>query len=605
MVMERSEKALVPEWLKVVNGGTSGGGGNTTSHLSASSSQSDDHVVALATRSRLSIGLSDHDTPHSAFADRTSSSNFRRSSSSNGAMIREKDPSGRSRPYSSFGRSHHERDWERDHDFWSGDHDISDSLTLTNRTKKDTLRRSQSLISGKRGEVRRVGNDTSNGLLVGGHIMDNIQKAAFERAFPSLGAEEKQVVPDISRASSPGLSPASQNLPICAAVRGGECWTSALAQLPVTVGGSGILPSAQQTAPTSSAYVAPSITTGLNMAETLAQTPARTRTTPQLSVETQRREELAIKQSRQLIPMTPSMAKTSVPNSSEKLKLKPVRSSELSNMTKAGQQPSSSQLVNHAVHGTIRSDVSRPSKAGKLTVLKATHEKNDASAAKDAPSPTNASRVLPGVVQLAAFAPSRSSINPKLATDSKAAAISVTKNSMDRRPSQSRNRIDFFNSLRQKTSGNHSAAVPDSIPSVSSLSVLEKSDDQTTTIAAAVSEDAPESGPDLEWSPRNGSDVSGIGDACEDPNIDSSSYAVLFPKEEEVAFLRSMGWDENAEDDPLTEEEINAFYESLKLRPSKLPQGEQQSKLVLIESHVGSMGDASSILSSSDSEAEA
>lgn len=40
MVMERSEKALVPEWLKVVNGGTSGGGGNTTSHLSASSSQS-------------------------------------------------------------------------------------------------------------------------------------------------------------------------------------------------------------------------------------------------------------------------------------------------------------------------------------------------------------------------------------------------------------------------------------------------------------------------------------------------------------------------------------------------------------------------------------
>lgn len=255
-------------------------------------------------------------------------------------MIREKDPSGRSRPYSSFGRSHRERDWERDHDFWSGDHDISDSLTLTNRTKKDTLRRSQSMISGRRGGVRRVGNDTSNGLLVGGHIMHNFQKAAFERAFPSLGAEEKQVVPDISRASSPGLSPASQNLPIGAAVRGGECWTSALAQLPVTVGSSGILPSAQQTAPASSAYVAPSTTTGLNMAETLAQTPARTRTTPQvnrihlllvitsfwivllltfiawlqLSVETQRREELAIKQSRQLIPMTPSMPKTSVGN---------------------------------------------------------------------------------------------------------------------------------------------------------------------------------------------------------------------------------------------------------------------------------------------------
>lgn len=37
--MERSEKALAPEWLKVANGGTSGGGGST-SHLSASSSKS-------------------------------------------------------------------------------------------------------------------------------------------------------------------------------------------------------------------------------------------------------------------------------------------------------------------------------------------------------------------------------------------------------------------------------------------------------------------------------------------------------------------------------------------------------------------------------------
>ncbi|KAL4309414.1 hypothetical protein GQ457_01G011950 [Hibiscus cannabinus] len=47
------------------------------------------------------------------------------------------------------------------------------------------------------------------------------------------------------------------------------------------------------------------------MAEALAQAPSRTHTAPQLSVKlkSQRREKLAIKQSRQLIPVTPSMPK--------------------------------------------------------------------------------------------------------------------------------------------------------------------------------------------------------------------------------------------------------------------------------------------------------
>ncbi|KAI7730178.1 hypothetical protein M8C21_001466 [Ambrosia artemisiifolia] len=51
------------------------------------------------------------------------------------------------------------------------------------------------------------------------------------------------------------------------------------------------------------------MTTRRNMAETLAQGPPRAQAAPQLFVRTQRLEELVVKQSRQLIPVTPSMTK--------------------------------------------------------------------------------------------------------------------------------------------------------------------------------------------------------------------------------------------------------------------------------------------------------
>ena len=40
----------------------------------------------------------------------------------------------------------------------------------------------------------------------------------------------------------------------------------------------------------------------------------------------------------------------------------------------------------------------------------------------------------------------------------------------------------------------------------------------------------------------------------------SSSDEALYPDNEEVAFLRSHGWEENGEDESLTEEEISSFY---------------------------------------------
>ncbi|WKA12837.1 hypothetical protein VitviT2T_030189 [Vitis vinifera] len=64
----------------------------------------------------------------------------------------------------------------------------------------------------------------------------------------------------------------------------------------------------------------PSITVGLNMAEALARAPSWACTTPQLPVNTHRLEELAFKQSRQLMHVTPPMPKSSAFNSSDKSK---------------------------------------------------------------------------------------------------------------------------------------------------------------------------------------------------------------------------------------------------------------------------------------------
>ncbi|KAJ4965306.1 hypothetical protein NE237_017155 [Protea cynaroides] len=651
--MEKSEPTLVPEWLK--SSGSLTGSGSTAHHLSSSSPHSDEHTVTLHSRNRSSVSSVEYDSSRPNILDRSSSNYFRRSSSSNGS-IHDKDTSSYSRSYSSFARSHRDRDWEKDlPDFHDKDRsvlgdykdrDYFDPLAniLTSRIDKDALRRSPS-ISGKRSEgwPRRVAADgnngnnnsnnhsNSNGLLGGATIVSSIHKAAFERDFPSLGAEEKQAGPDIGRVSSPGLSTAVQSLPIgTSAVIGGDGWTSALAEVPVIIGSNSMgLSLVQQSVPATSSSVVSSTSTGLNMAETLAQAPSRARTAPQVSVETQRLEELAIKQSRQLIPMMPSMPKASVLSPSEKPKPKTstARTVESSVGTKIGQQQvPSSNLINHSLRGgAVRSDVPKTTHGGKLLVLKAPREKNGVSlTAKDGLSPTNANRVVNNpfaVAPSAAFAsPLRSPSNPKLgATERKTSALSVIHGpTVEKRPttSQAQSRNDFFNLMRKKTSTNLSSVVPDSSSSVSS-SILEKSCDlvteTATTPVSPQGSDGPSSDPSaLEWSSENGGDVTNNGGASEESNRTSNNGdkhsgpdEVVYPDEEEAAFLRSLGWEENAgEEEGLTEEEINAFYkEYMKLRPSsKLCRGMQQPRL---ESHVGSLEGASSGLSSSDSESEA
>lgn len=243
--------------------------------------------------------------------DRTSSSYFRRSSSSNG--------SAHLRSYSSFGRSQRSgRDWDKDI-YESRDKDKSGFGDLKHRDyldqlgniypsrfEKDGLRRSQSMISGKRGDAfprktladspgpRNDGID-GNGFLNKVVSIGSTHKAAFERDFPSLGSEERQSAPDIGRVPSPGLSTTIHGLPTSAAI-GGDKWISALAEVPATVGSSGTGTSSGQQASVSSATsLALSSTSGLNMAETVAQGPPRAQTAPQVAVGTPFLSKLSIR----------------------------------------------------------------------------------------------------------------------------------------------------------------------------------------------------------------------------------------------------------------------------------------------------------------------
>ncbi|GMP47133.1 hypothetical protein CsSME_00015037 [Camellia sinensis var. sinensis] len=618
--MERSEPTLVPEWLR--NAGSVSGGGNSAHHF-ASSSHSDVLSSARATRNRSSRSISDKDNPHSAFLDRISSSNSRCSSNSNGSS---------KHPYSSFSRSNRDknRDKEKDRsgigDIW--DHSCFDPLEdiLISRAEKDTLRRSRSLVCRKPCEVLprravdlrnggsmdlRIGGsnnyNSSNGVLSGGSLVSSIQKIAFEKDFPSLGTEEKEGVPDIGRVSSPGLSTAVQSLPVAnTGLIGGEGWTSALAEVPTIIGSNSMGSSSVQQSVLAIPPGASSPMTGLNMAEALSQAPSRAHTTPQLPDKTQRLEELAKKQSRQLIPVTPSMPKGLVLSSDKSKPKTAARTGEAIVAAKSvqQQQPHSSQVANQSRSGQIRSDASRPSHAGKFFILKPVWENGVSSMAKDVSSLTTiASRVANSQLATAPVGPStplKSPNNSKLSTvEHKVAALALNSGStVEKRPSlsQAQSRSDFFNLMRKKTSPNTSAFLPDSGVAVISPTV-EKSGEVVKGASALVSPCVTE----------DGSEVTSNGDTHEGEKNLCLNGAV-YPDEEEAAFLRSLGWEENAgEDDGLTEEEINAFYEEyVKLRPTmKLCIGMQPKLSTLCESHVIGSGRASSELTASECETEA
>ncbi|XP_027331023.1 mediator of RNA polymerase II transcription subunit 1-like isoform X2 [Abrus precatorius] len=621
--MEKSEPALVPEWLR--SAGSVAGAGGSAQHSASSSTHTDSPSVAHHARNRSSKNASDFDSSRSVFLERSSSSNSRRSSINGSAK----------HAYSSFNRSHRDKDRDRDKDRSTfGDHwdrDGSDPLAslFSGRMERDTLRRSHSMVSRKQSDVipRRVAVDTKsggstnqnngNGILSVGNVSSSIQKVVFDKDFPSLGAEEKQGIAEVGRVSSPGLTAtASQSLPVgSSALIGGEGWTSALAEVPTMIGSSstGSL-SVQQTVTTGS--VVSSTAAALNMAEALAQTPSRARSTPQVLVKTQRLEELAIKQSRQLIPVTPSMPKALVLNSSEKSKPKTtVRNAEMNVVSKnVPQQPSALHITSQSVR-SVNAKVDAPKTSGKFTDLKSVVWENGVSpTSKDVSNPTNYSNSKSvnqhAVSSTAASAPMRNPNNLKSSTERKPALDVKLGSTLDKKHSisQVQSRNDFFNLIKKKTLMNSSTVLPDSGPMVSSPAI-EKSDEVNREIVCPSA--------NLQ-SLGNGAELTSNGNVhtheevhrlSDNEEKESISRATIYPDEEEAAFLRSLGWEENSdEDEGLTEEEINAFYqECKKLDPTtlKVCQGMQPNLSKLFESYASNLRGSSAESSSSDPGSEA
>ncbi|KAA8535521.1 hypothetical protein F0562_030524 [Nyssa sinensis] len=235
-------------------------------------------------------------------------------------------------------------------------------------------------------------------------------------------------------------------------------------------------------------------------------------------------------------------------NSSEKSKPKTAaRTSEMNVAAKSiQQQPHSLQLANQSLRGgQVRPDGPRTSYTGKFCVLKPVWENGVSSMAKDVSSPTsNATRVAnsqQAVSPSAPSAPVRTPNTSKLSTvERKAAALALNPiGTVEKRPS-----------LSQAQS--RSATVLSS--------TVDKSGGAIKEVSA----------PTSPCETGNGSKVTSNGDTHEEfQRLDvgeknSCLNGTGYPDEEKAAFLRSLGWEENAgEDEGLTEEEINGFYQEV------------------------------------------
>lgn len=125
----------------------------------------------------------------------------------------------------------------------------------------------------------------------------------------------------------------------------------------------------------------------------------------------------------------------------------------------------------------------------------------------------------------------------------------------ERKLSHAQERNDFFNLLRKK-SLNPTGSIPEP-------DFLGAADD----LQSASSDSIPNCQPGLDCSAENGNFSTDEPDRRLYAEIEEShSYldAVLDPEEEE-AFLRSLGWDKNAGEEALSQEEIDAFLKKVVL----------------------------------------
>lgn len=540
--MNRDEEQvsfLKPQWLKPAS--------------ASSHSVANEHSNGTLSRSRSALNAASA-ADHSQGLRRLSSSlsaPYTRSVSSNGSV-------GHDRGYSSFGRSHRDRERNRDRDrdrnrdrdrdrerdsvLDNGYCDYSDPIRST-RAERDLPRRSLSLVVGVPvgpPVPRRPVSTLSNGV-------GSSSVASFDKEFPSLGAEDKAGMSDVGRVNTPAFATGIQS-PLPGLSDG---WTSALVEAPGRVRSNGAQVSSGVQTAASMTSVASSTSTGLSMAAALTQAPARAHMAPQLTNDSERKKEKELMHLGKLVPV---IAKGPIHNSAEKSKSKGAKSFDYIS-PKIGLQ-SSSQPVNHALRVPVTTvDAPKVSQCSNYQVLN--WDKNGVdSTAKDGPTLRTSSRDAPSVGVSVQAAPGHhlpSTANSKLKVNGKVGG--------ERKPlSQVQGRHDFFNSIRKKEMSRNSSAAnleaecvasPSSSLSTSSASNSVAQSCKHITGASASQEDIP--------SVSTSNAECSLVENGNNGTCDGKFETLPPPDEKEAAFLQSLGWEENAVVEPISQEEIAYF----------------------------------------------
>eukprot|EP00252_Welwitschia_mirabilis_P005053 TRINITY_DN1546_c0_g1_i1.p1 TRINITY_DN1546_c0_g1~~TRINITY_DN1546_c0_g1_i1.p1 ORF type:complete len:639 (-),score=154.47 TRINITY_DN1546_c0_g1_i1:366-2282(-) len=610
--MDRSEPSLVPEWLKGNSVGTSTGGSSHHQHhphfSSLASDYSDSSVVSRHHRS----GFSDR---RSSFGNRRSLTNNREGPD---RQCFERENLFNSNPYASFRRSSSFRAYESsecnnevDHgkEHYTGGHGNSreafdgsqrrSSVGTARIERESILRRSRSAVCNRYSENgdKKYSTDLQSPAspLISCGISNNMQKAVFEKNFPSLKAEERQGIIYSNPANVRGVIASS------AALRQEQILAGESQDAPVVNGSpsSTNRPSSiiqQQSASSSLASNKSPIPSlgGLNMAEALIQNPPKPRMS-QPSGDSQKIEEWELKQSRQLIPVTPSMPKNMGLSSSERFKTKSLRSTE-SIASGKGQSSVPSHLVNSArmsqgakllvlKQGRETSCVS--SKINGNTAIKSGNSNNSSGTTTDGNGSSNLMSIKKKVIADQKLINLNSSIN----------GVCLRANDTNSQPEEKKtvaqvqqNRNDFFKALRRKASENLQTISPQEV----SNSPEGENNDLPNQGLQPFTPDVQDACKSFVENNIEGSDKgsnktnkSGDNKIIETEKIQSNGFISadvrqefknetetscsgyssgvsvnVGSEEEEAAFLRSLGWEENAADgEELTEEEINAFYQ--------------------------------------------
>lgn len=228
---------------------------------------------------------------------------------------------------------------------------------------------------------------------------------------------------------------------------------------------------------------------------------------------------------------------------------------------------SSSVPVSHSPRGgPVKSETSKASNVGKLHVLKPVWEKNGVSpSVKDNLSLTSGSSLA------ASSSASVSAVTkppPSNAVPDHKPVLTL----LEKRPtSQARSRNDFFNLVRKKSmaspaSADSAAEITSSVSDNASLSPLfDKHAEMEVMSSQPVEVNLSR---DVDCLSEKKAALICNGDAydaqkCMSNGKKHPSSDPITSEEEEAAFLRSMGWEENNDEEGLTEEEISAFYRDL------------------------------------------